>query len=195
MNHVEPLSTTTPDEFQQRISQNVSPDGKERAIALVDHQPKGASQLEFKKDDIIVVLDKFPTGWWKGEVNGKVGIFPKNTVRLLDSPQQTSPKESPIITTTTTTTDTNKRTKDKKSSKEKKSKRKKEHKEKEKNISITEGLKKANSSSLSITTPSSNSTSPIPSPTSLFLFFKLFFRCLNVHFILHFCVITQCNCF
>jgi hypothetical protein len=151
MNHVEPVGNGLYDEVQQKISKNASADGKERAIAIVDHQPKGASQLEFKKDDIIVVLEKFPTGWWKGEVNGRVGVFPKNTVQLLGASPATSPPPPAVV-------DNKKETKDKKS-KEKKHKRKKDSKEKETNDSLPEVPKNATSLSVSATTPSTQSPS------------------------------------
>jgi hypothetical protein len=40
-------------------------DGKERAIALDDYQAKDSQQLDFKKDEVIIIVQKFPTGWWK----------------------------------------------------------------------------------------------------------------------------------
>eukprot|EP01122_Echinamoeba_exundans_P010740 TRINITY_DN4077_c0_g1_i1.p1 TRINITY_DN4077_c0_g1~~TRINITY_DN4077_c0_g1_i1.p1 ORF type:complete len:944 (+),score=200.29 TRINITY_DN4077_c0_g1_i1:66-2897(+) len=59
-------------------------DGKERAIALDDYQAKDSQQLDFKKDEIIIIVQKFPTGWWKGEnSSGRQGVFPQKTVKLL----------------------------------------------------------------------------------------------------------------
>ena len=63
---------------------SVPDDGKERVIALEDYVAKDSQQLDFKKDDIIVVIQKFPTGWWKGEFQGRQGVFPQKTVRLLN---------------------------------------------------------------------------------------------------------------
>ena len=31
----------------------------------------------------MVVLDKVDDGWWKGELRGKVGLFPGNYVELI----------------------------------------------------------------------------------------------------------------
>lgn len=58
-------------------------DGKERAIALDDYTAKDSQQLDFKKDDIIIIVQKFPTGWWKGDIGGRQGVFPQKTVKLL----------------------------------------------------------------------------------------------------------------
>jgi hypothetical protein len=41
-------------------------------------------ELTLKEDMIITVIEKFP-GWWKGEVDGKCGLFPYNYVRPLPS--------------------------------------------------------------------------------------------------------------
>jgi len=42
-------------------------------------------ELDLTEGDIITVLDQNleDDGWWKGEMNGKVGVFPDNFVELL----------------------------------------------------------------------------------------------------------------
>lgn len=42
-------------------------------------------ELELTEGDIIVILDQNleDDGWWKGELNGKTGVFPDNFVELL----------------------------------------------------------------------------------------------------------------
>lgn len=44
-------------------------------------------ELELHEGDIITVLCKEleDKGWWKGELNGNVGVFPDNFVELLSS--------------------------------------------------------------------------------------------------------------
>lgn len=79
-----PLAVTSPRLSDERKkSLPTFNDGKERAIALEDYSAKDSQQLDFKKDDIIVIVQKFPTGWWKGEVQGRQGVFPQKTVKLL----------------------------------------------------------------------------------------------------------------
>nr|KAG5692636.1 hypothetical protein BaRGS_003526 [Batillaria attramentaria] len=48
-------------------------------------------ELSLKEGDVIRVLDKNleDEGWWRGEVNGKSGVFPDNFVELL-------PQEEPV---------------------------------------------------------------------------------------------------
>ncbi len=76
--------------------------------ALYDYDTKDESELAFKKDDIIVVLQKDPSGWYYGhniqdkEVNG---FFPKTYVseNINESAAEQLKK---LQTTTTTTTPT-----------------------------------------------------------------------------------------
>jgi len=52
--------------------------------ALYDYAPQAEGDLEFKAGDVINVLDDSdPSGWWRGEVNGKEGVFPSNYVQNL----------------------------------------------------------------------------------------------------------------
>ena len=37
-------------------------------------------ELEFKRGDVIEVLERNDDGWWKGSLNGRQGIFPSNYV-------------------------------------------------------------------------------------------------------------------
>jgi len=54
--------------------------GQRAAItrALYDHKAEAAGELDFKKGDLIEVIEKTPSGWWKGRLNGKIGVFPGN---------------------------------------------------------------------------------------------------------------------
>jgi hypothetical protein len=40
--------------------------------------PENPDELPFQKGDIISVLEKNDDGWWRGELNGKTGMFPSN---------------------------------------------------------------------------------------------------------------------
>jgi len=76
-NYVEPASASEISSYNSAST----PSSNEIVIAIQDFQGS-SSQLSLKKDDIINVLEKFPTGWWKGELNGRVGVFPRSAVRL-----------------------------------------------------------------------------------------------------------------
>ena len=71
------LTTTSPLRNRtQAISKPESMD--EYRIALWDVTAEAADEISFKKGDRIKVTGKDPSGWWTGEVNGKLGNFPSN---------------------------------------------------------------------------------------------------------------------
>lgn len=57
-----------------------------RVRALYDFQPAEPSELEFKKGDVIAVLESVYKDWWRGSLKGKTGIFPLNYVEKLSDP-------------------------------------------------------------------------------------------------------------
>ncbi|XP_011306596.1 intersectin-2 isoform X3 [Fopius arisanus] len=52
----------------------------ERVMALYPHQAQNDDELSFDKGEVITVLAKQEEAWWKGELNGIIGIFPSNYV-------------------------------------------------------------------------------------------------------------------
>lgn len=48
--------------------------------ALFDFEPQGEDELEFKRNDIITVLDKSDPNWWEGMLNNQRGMFPSTYV-------------------------------------------------------------------------------------------------------------------
>lgn len=57
-----------------------------RVRALFDFTPTESGELAFRKGDVLRVLDSVYEHWWRGEVNGEVGIFPVNFVEVLPDP-------------------------------------------------------------------------------------------------------------
>ncbi|KAI1371066.1 hypothetical protein F4677DRAFT_436679 [Hypoxylon crocopeplum] len=57
-----------------------------RVRALFDFVPSEPSELEFKKGDIIAVLESVYKDWWRGSLKGRTGIFPLNYVEKLADP-------------------------------------------------------------------------------------------------------------
>lgn len=49
------------------------------------YKAQNEDELSLKEGDIVTILNKDcqDPGWWKGEVNGKIGVFPDNFVVLL----------------------------------------------------------------------------------------------------------------
>ncbi|XP_025153688.1 intersectin-2 isoform X3 [Harpegnathos saltator] len=52
----------------------------ERVMALYPYQAQNEDELSFEKGDVISVLGKEETAWWRGELNGVSGVFPSNYV-------------------------------------------------------------------------------------------------------------------
>jgi signal transducing adaptor molecule len=57
-----------------------------RVRALYDFVPSEPGELEFKKGDVIAVLESVYKDWWRGSLKGKTGIFPLNYVEKLTDP-------------------------------------------------------------------------------------------------------------
>lgn len=49
--------------------------------AVYDFKAAEPNELEFKRLDVINVLDKSDPNWWEGEVNQRKGYFPANYTR------------------------------------------------------------------------------------------------------------------
>lgn len=52
--------------------------------AMYDFDSEDATNLTFKKDDVIQVLAQLESGWWAGHCQGRQGWFPSNYVELLN---------------------------------------------------------------------------------------------------------------
>ncbi|KAL5011035.1 hypothetical protein ScPMuIL_013340 [Solemya velum] len=66
----------------------------DRAVVRYSYVAENEDELSLKEGDIIVVLDKEleDAGWWKGEVHGKIGVFPDNFVEAIE-PEEKKEKE------------------------------------------------------------------------------------------------------
>jgi len=54
--------------------------GGRKVTALYDYVGTDASELDFLAGDSIVVKEEDESGWWTGEIDGRVGLFPSNYV-------------------------------------------------------------------------------------------------------------------
>ncbi|KAF9396749.1 hypothetical protein BGX21_009414 [Mortierella sp. AD011] len=52
--------------------------------ALYDYDSEDATNLTFKKDEVIQVLAQLESGWWAGYCQGRQGWFPSNYVQVLE---------------------------------------------------------------------------------------------------------------
>lgn len=70
----------------QPVSSGTTAATVSRVRALFDFQPSEPGELQFKKGDIIAVLESVYKDWWKGSLRGQTGIFPLNYVEKLQDP-------------------------------------------------------------------------------------------------------------
>ena len=53
------------------------------ARVLYDFAGEDADELPLREGQKVRVTRQHESGWWTGEINGKVGMFPANYVELL----------------------------------------------------------------------------------------------------------------
>lgn len=59
---------------------------------IVDHPYTAAEEdeLSLRPGDIIRGVERRPGGWWRGELRGRVGVFPDNFVRVVGTTHDTN---------------------------------------------------------------------------------------------------------
>lgn len=62
------------------------PQAPSRVKALYDFEPQEDGELAFRKGDIIRVVNSAYEGWWKGELDGRIGIFPLTYIEIIPDP-------------------------------------------------------------------------------------------------------------
>ena len=87
----EATSSSAPVQNQAAVSSGPVPSGTtaatvSRVRALFDFQPSEPGELQFRKGDVIAVLESVYKDWWKGSLRGQTGIFPLNYVEKLADP-------------------------------------------------------------------------------------------------------------
>ncbi|CAI9562590.1 unnamed protein product [Staurois parvus] len=73
------------------------PKAKEICRALYPYDAINEDELSFKEGDIINLINKDTgdPGWWKGELNGKEGVFPDNFAAIIQELEKEKPKKPP----------------------------------------------------------------------------------------------------
>lgn len=59
-----------------------------RVRAIYDFWPSEPGELRILKGNIITVLEYSQTQWWKGLLDGRIGLFPTNYVEEWSNPSQ-----------------------------------------------------------------------------------------------------------
>ena len=81
-------SSSSPPESSQPVPSGTTAATVSRVQALFDFQPSEAGELQFRKGDVITVLESVYKDWWKGFLKGQTGIFPLNYVEKLADPTE-----------------------------------------------------------------------------------------------------------
>ncbi|XP_072184759.1 intersectin-1 isoform X5 [Excalfactoria chinensis] len=90
-NYVKLLSPGTSKTTPTELPKSTAVPSVCQVIGMYDYTAQNDDELAFNKGQIINVLNKEDPDWWKGEVNGQVGLFPSNYVKLttdMDPSQQ-----------------------------------------------------------------------------------------------------------
>ncbi|KAJ4948804.1 hypothetical protein JOQ06_020327 [Pogonophryne albipinna] len=61
---------------------SIAPGDVIMVIGMYDYVAQNDDELAFLKSQVITVLNKDDCDWWKGELNGREGLFPSNYVKL-----------------------------------------------------------------------------------------------------------------
>ncbi|XP_066965261.1 SH3 domain-containing kinase-binding protein 1-like isoform X20 [Macrobrachium rosenbergii] len=86
-------STTQNDTSQPPPPQLPPKPVRELARVMFPYGAEHEDELELKEGDVITVLCKEleDKGWWRGELNGRVGVFPDNFVELISVEETAKP--------------------------------------------------------------------------------------------------------
>ena len=65
---------------------------RELAKVVFPYKGEHEDELDLQEGDVIIVIckDLEDKGWWKGELSGKVGVFPDNFVELITTEESVS---------------------------------------------------------------------------------------------------------
>ncbi|CAH0769481.1 unnamed protein product [Bemisia tabaci] len=79
-----------PDNFVKVMDEETSSkeaQSKKKSVRLCkvrfSYTPANSDELELKVDDIIQILGEVEEGWWSGQLNNKIGVFPSNFVEEI----------------------------------------------------------------------------------------------------------------
>ncbi|XP_052830492.1 intersectin-1-like [Octopus bimaculoides] len=60
----------------------------EQVTCMYPYTAQNSDELTFQKDDVINVINKDDPDWWKGDLNGMIGVFPSNYVAVANSSEE-----------------------------------------------------------------------------------------------------------
>ncbi|XP_036367020.1 SH3 domain-containing kinase-binding protein 1 isoform X3 [Octopus sinensis] len=77
-------------------SKKISVGSKKKKLAKVQFEyiPEAEDELELHIGDVLEVYREVEEGWWEGQLNGKVGMFPSNFVEIRENPDEEEREKS-----------------------------------------------------------------------------------------------------
>lgn len=65
------------------LQQKPRPAAKAMVRAIYTYDAQETDELSFNENDKIELLREDPSGWWKGRLRGREGVFPSNYVEKI----------------------------------------------------------------------------------------------------------------
>ncbi|XP_015375078.1 PREDICTED: SH3 domain-containing kinase-binding protein 1 isoform X2 [Diuraphis noxia] len=71
---------------------------KEVCVALFPYEAVNSDELSLAEGDIVTILSREveDKGWWKGELKGKIGVFPDNFVQIMNQDELAAKSEKTV---------------------------------------------------------------------------------------------------
>ncbi|XP_049923365.1 SH3 domain-containing protein 19-like isoform X2 [Epinephelus moara] len=93
---------------EQKEQPDPPPVSGPRCIALFDYEGEEEDELTFSQGDVIALLELIGQEWGRGQIHGRIGIFPLNFAEVVEPPPQpaSSPGEKTVPVDTTVTEST-----------------------------------------------------------------------------------------
>eukprot|EP00106_Octopus_bimaculoides_P008197 XP_014775639.1 PREDICTED: SH3 domain-containing kinase-binding protein 1-like [Octopus bimaculoides] len=82
--------------IQTGMFSSISVGSKKKKLAKVQFEyiPEAEDELELHIGDVLEVYREVEEGWWEGQLNGKVGMFPSNFVEIRENPDEEEREKS-----------------------------------------------------------------------------------------------------
>lgn len=68
-----------------------------RCVALFDYEGEEEDELTFSQGDVIGLLEHTGQEWGRGQIHGRVGIFPLNFTKMVEPLPQSSAGDVPNL--------------------------------------------------------------------------------------------------
>ena len=68
-----------------------------KAKVAFEYDPEQDDELALQVGEIVEILEDNDEGWWKGKLNGKIGVFPSNFVEIIKEETKSSLPALPTI--------------------------------------------------------------------------------------------------